>query len=207
MTVPAPAPTHRSSGRGETSAAGCGKGVPAQVGAYGSIAQGYDVGSLVDQTAKGMEGYYLREVSDIGEPPGIWTGRLCAQMGPDLAPGTEVDPDVMRAVYGQMLDPRSPGYLDKEMLDEEKDHLGNPPRNYKSFDDRYSALLAKEPDASPERREQLQIQARKDARHAVMFFDFTFSVDKSTSVLLASLQAAAVTAGQAGDPEIGRAHV
>ena len=64
-------------------------------------------------------------------------------------------------------------------------------------------MLAAEPGAGPERIAELEVKAAKKARSAVMFLDFTYSADKSTSVLHASLQAAAVGAeravGQADD--------
>ena len=92
----------------------------------------------------------------------------------------------MALLYGQLLDPRDPLFADKDVLPEDKTHLGAPPRNYESFQERFDATVAAEPDAIPERLEQLAIQARKDQRQAVMFFDFTYSADKTTSILHAS---------------------
>src|SRR5260370_25741271 len=99
----------------------------------------------------------------------------------------------MELLYGQLLDPRDPLFADKDVLPEDKTHLGAPPRNYKSFQERFDAM------ATPERLEQRAIQARKDQRQAVMFFDFTYSADKTTSILHASLQAAAVRVEEDGD--------
>lgn len=169
------------------------------MGAYGSVSTGYDPGYLLRESSKGAEGYYLSAVEEIGEPPGVWTGRACPALG--LEHGAEVEPAVMEAIYGRLLDPRDPGMLDPEVPDKDKDHLGAAPRRYKSTAGRLAELLAREPDATPERREQLEIQARKDQRQAVLFFDFTFSVDKSTSVLHASLQAAMARAERAGDAD------
>ena len=167
------------------------------MGAYGSLSTGYDPGYLLRESSKGMEGYYLSAVAECGEPPGVWTGRACPGLG--LERGSEVEPDVMELLYGQLLDPRDPLSADKDVLPEDKTHLGAPPRNYKSFQERFDAMVAAEPDATPERLEQLAIQARKDQRQAVMFFDFTYSADKTTSILHASLQAAAVRAEKDGD--------
>jgi hypothetical protein len=169
------------------------------VGAYGSISPGYDPGYLLRESSKGAEGYYLSAVDEIGEPPGVWTGRACAELG--LAPGSEVEPAVMEALYGELLDPRDPGFLDPAVLDEEKARLGSAPRQYKTAGQILRARLEAEPDALPERVEQLAIEARKQARGALLFLDFTFSVDKSTSVLHASLQAAALRAERAGDAD------
>jgi hypothetical protein len=169
------------------------------VSAYGSVSTGYDPGYLLRESSKGAEGYYLSAVAEIGEPPGVWTGRACAALG--LAAGAEVEPAVMEAMYGRLLDPRDPRFADAGVPDEGKSRLGSAPRQYKSAEARLAELLDREPDADPERIAQLEIQARKETRSAVMFFDFTFSVDKSTSVLHASLQAAAARAERAGDAD------
>src|SRR6266568_2218058 len=107
--------------------------------------------------------------------------RSANRRGCGLAAGSEVEPMVMQAVYGELLDPRDPAFADPAVK---------------------ADLLAREPDATQERAGELAILARKQARAAVMFFDFTFSADKSTSVLHASLQAAALRAereGRAGE--------
>lgn len=76
------------------------------MGAYGSVSTGYDPGYLLRESSKGMEGYYLSAVAECGEPPGVWTGRACPGLG--LERGSEVEPDVMELLYGQLLDPRDP---------------------------------------------------------------------------------------------------
>ena len=169
------------------------------MGAYGSISSGYDPGYLLRESSKGAEGYYLAAVAEVGEPPGVWTGRACPALG--LAMAAEVEPYVMEAMYGRLLDPRDPAFGDRDVPDSEKARLGKAPRKYRSFSQRYAELCTAEPDATPERLAQLKIEARKSARNAVMFLDFTFSVDKTTSVLHASLQAAAVKAEQDGDAD------
>ena len=169
------------------------------MGAYGSLSRGYDPGYLLRESSKGAEGYYLSAVGEIGEPPGVWTGRAGAALG--LAAGSEVDPAVMEVVYGDLLDPRDPAFADPAVPQEDKTRLGSGPRQYKSAEKIYADLMARDPDATPERAEELKILARKRARAAVMFFDFTFSADKSTSVLHASLQAAALRAEKDGRSE------
>ena len=167
------------------------------MGAYGSVSTGYDPGYLLRESSKGAEGYYLSAVAETGEPPGVWTGRACPALG--LAAGAEVEPAVMEALYARLLDPRDPRFADAGVPDEDKARLGSAPRRYKSTEQRLAELTAAEPGATPERLAQLEVQARKDQRQAVMFFDFTFSADKTTSVLHASLQAAAARAERAGD--------
>src|SRR5712691_5293682 len=166
------------------------------MGAYGSVAVGYDPGYLLRESGRGAVGYYLSAVAEIGEPPGVWTGRAGPGLG--LPAGAEVEPAVMEALFGQLADPRDPAFADPDVPAEDKARLGSAPRKYKTARQVLDGLLAAEPDATPERAGQLEVQARKMARAAVMFFDFTFSADKSVSVLHASLQAAAMRAGQAG---------
>jgi hypothetical protein len=166
------------------------------MGAYGSIAVGYDPGYLLRESSQGAEGYYLSAVAEIGEPPGVWTGRAGAGLG--LPAGSEVDPAAMTALYGDLADPRDPAFTDPDVPAEDKERLGSAPRQYRTAGQILDGLLAAEPDATPERAGQLEIQARQHARAAVMFFDFTFSADKSVSILHASLQAAALRAGQDG---------
>jgi hypothetical protein len=59
-------------------------------------------------------------------------------------------------------------------------------------------LLAAEPEATSERRDQFVAQALGERRASVYFFDATFSVPKSVSLLHASLQVKAQQARQQG---------
>jgi conjugative relaxase-like TrwC/TraI family protein len=162
-----------------------------------TISTGYDPGYLTRAVATGRENYYLSAVAEHGEPPGIWTGMGCPGLG--LAVGSEVDPKVMERLYGSFLDPRDPDGTAR---------LGRAPSGFESLDDkiagRISAMLAAEPDATPERRDELIMRALSERRAAVFFFDVTFSVPKSVSLLHASLQLRAQQArgsGQAVEAE------
>lgn len=73
----------------------------------------------------------------------------------------------MEAVYGELLDPRDQAFADPAVASEDKARLGAGPRQYKSAQAIYADLMAAEPDATPERAEQLKVQARKQARAAV----------------------------------------
>ena len=140
------------------------------------------------------ENYYLSAVAEHGEPPGIWTGMGCPELG--LAIGSQVDNKVMEGLYGAFLDPRDPAG---------QATLGRAPSGFDSHNDkiaaRIAALLAAEPEASPERRDQLIMEALKEQRAAVYFFDATFSVPKSASLLHASFQVRAQQACDAGQDE------
>ena len=159
-----------------------------------TIASGYDPLYLTRAVATGRENYYLSAVAEHGEPPGIWTGAGCPELG--LPIGSQVDNQVMERLYGAFLDPRDPAG---------QATLGRAPSGFDSHNDkiaaRIAALLAAEPEATPERRDQLIMQALKEQRAAVYFFDATFSVPKSVSLLHASLQVRAQQARDAGQEE------
>ena len=156
-----------------------------------TISSGYDPLYLTRAVATGRENYYLSAVAEHGEPPGIWTGRGCPELG--LRVGSEVDNTVMERLYGAFADPRDPAG---------KATLGRAPSGFAGNNDKVAALiaarLAAEPEATPERRDQLIMQALKEQRAAVYFFDATFSVPKSVSLLHASLQVRAQQARDAG---------
>jgi TrwC relaxase len=157
-----------------------------------TISSGYDPLYLTRAIATGRENYYLAAVAEHGEPPGIWTGLGCPELG--LPVGSQVDNKIMERPYGAFIDPRDP---------DGKATLGRAPSGFAGNDDKVAALiaglLAAEPEATPERRDEIIMQAMKEQRAAVHFFDATFSVPKSVSLLHASLQ---VRAHQAGD--VGR---
>jgi conjugative relaxase-like TrwC/TraI family protein len=162
-----------------------------------TISAGHDPGYLTHAVATGRENYYLSAVAEHGEPPGIWTGAGCPQLG--LAIGSEVDAVVMERLYGAFIDPRDP---------EGRARLGRAPSRFAGLDDkiavRIQATLAADPDAAPERRGELIMRALGERRAPVYFFDVTFSVPKSVSLLHASLQLRAQQArehGQAADAD------
>ena len=159
-----------------------------------TISSGYDPGYLTRSVATGRENYYLSAVAEHGEPPGTWTGLGCPELG--LPVGSEVDNAVMERLYGKFIDPRDPQGCAT---------LGRAPSGFAGNQDKVAArierLLAAEPEATKERRDQLILWALKEQRAAVYFFDATFSVPKSVSLLHASLQLRADQAGQAGDQD------
>jgi conjugative relaxase-like TrwC/TraI family protein len=159
-----------------------------------TVSSGYDPGYLTRAVATGRENYYLSAVAEHGEPPGIWTGLGCSELG--LPVGSEIDNKLMERLYGAFIDPRDPA---------RKATLGRAPSTFDSNNDKVSAviagLLAAEPEATQERRDQIIMQAMKEQRAAVYFFDATFSVPKSVSLLHASFQVRAQQARDANQPE------
>src|SRR5450759_1754809 len=156
-----------------------------------TISSGYDPLYLTRAVATGRENYYLSAVAEHGEPPGIWTGLACPELG--LPVGSEVDNTTMERLYGAFIDPRDPNH---------QATLGRAPSGFAANNDKVSALiaglLAAEPEATRERRDQIIMQAMKEQRAAVYFVDVTFSVPKSGSLLHASLQVRAQQARDAG---------
>ena len=158
-----------------------------------SIAVGHDVGYLTGPVAGGRESYYTGSVA-AGEPAGLWYGRGAEALG--LA--GEVDADLLEAVYTHLLDPRDPAAQSRSTWGEAA-ALAPGHRNYRSADDVYAELLAANPDAGPEARAALRVQAEGSTRQAVSFLDLTFSAQKSVTVLAVAFERAANEARAAGD--------
>ena len=133
-------------------------------------------------------GYYLSPAERGGEPPGIWTGKGVAELG--LTPGGIVDRKVFEPLYGRHLDPRDPSGGTR---------LGRAPGKYKTAEEIYAALLAAEPHATAERRDELLVEAKAQVRNPDMYWDATFSVSKSISLFHASALANAAAAARSGD--------
>jgi len=164
-----------------------------------SIASGYSPEYLLKEIATGRENYYTGAVAE-GEPPGRWWGAGAEKLG---LTGL-VDAQDMRAVYERLLDPRTDGFTDPEKWDEVST-LGHTGRKYQSEDDLYEQAIEREPGASAERRAELRTEAGKAARHNVAFFDMTFSVQKSVTLIHTAFEAEEVKARNAGDEETATA--
>ena len=168
-----------------------------------SIGKGYDPDYLTASVGKGAENYYLSAIREHGEPPGYWSGRGAVELG--LTEGSEVSSRTMEKLYGEFFDIRDPAVFDNEIPDSEKPRLGRKPAKYMSAEDIYLKKLNSEPEATDERKEELHIQAKKEARKNLQFFDLTFSVHKSVTLTHAGLLATARQAEEAGEYERARA--
>jgi hypothetical protein len=160
-----------------------------------TIARGHSVGYLIREVAAGRENYYTGAVSE-GEPPGRWYGAG----GEALGLSGMVDHQDMAALYEHFIDPRDPAFRDRDAW-KDAATLGHAGRTYKTAEELYAEALNAEPYAEAERREQLRLQASKDERHNVAFYDVTFSVQKSITVLHAAFEHQEVQARRAGDEE------
>jgi hypothetical protein len=99
-----------------------------------------------------------------------------------------VDHQDMEALYEHFIDPRDPAFKDRDGW-KMASTLGHGGRKYKTAEQLYAEALDAEPYASPERREQLRLDASKNEQHNVAYYDVTFSVPMSVTVLHAAFEA------------------
>ncbi|GAA1531143.1 MobF family relaxase [Kribbella lupini] len=158
-----------------------------------TVSSGHSADYLTGAVAAGRENYYTGATA-AGEPPGRWSGRGAEALGLSGEVGTEE----MSALYERFLDPRDERFGDP-MLWDEADTLGHTGRAYKSEEEIYQAALAAEPGADAERREELRAEAGRNVRRNVAFYDATFSVQKSITVLHTSFEAQEVRAVRAAE--------
>ena len=142
------------------------------------------------QPARSAADYYLSPSEKGGEPPGRWHGGGLAELG--FADGQVIDRPVFERLYGQFIDPRDPAG---------QAVLGRMPQRFRSAGEIYAVLAALEPEATAERRAELLTEARSQVRTPVQYFDATFSVSKSITLLHASAMASAARAAGEGDAE------
>lgn len=168
-----------------------------------SIGKGYDPDYLTKSVGKGAENYYLSAIREHGEPPGHWSGKGAQALG--LGEGSEVDAKVMEKLYAEFYDIRDTAVFDDQIPDKEKPRLGRRPAKYMSAQDIFEKKLTAEPEATDERKEELRIQSKKEARKSLQFFDLTFSAHKSVTLTHAGLLAMAKREEEAGNAERARA--
>lgn len=164
-----------------------------------SVASGYSPEYLLKEVATGRENYYTGAVTE-GEPPGRWWGAGAEELG---LTGL-VEAQDMRAVYERFLDPRAEGFSDPDRWDD-VDTLGHAGRKYKTEEQLYAAAVEREPNATGERLAELRTEAGKKARHNVAFFDLTFNVQKSVTLVHTAFEAQETAARNAGDEETAAA--
>jgi hypothetical protein len=150
------------------------------------------IGTSAESVQAGLAGagYYLSPAEKGGEPPGRWHGGGVAELG--FGEGQVIERDVFERLYGKFIDPRDPSGQAR---------LGRAPQQFRSADQIYAVLAALEPEATAERRAQLMIEAKSQVRAPVQYFDATFSVSKSITLLHASAMANAARAASDGDAE------
>jgi conjugative relaxase-like TrwC/TraI family protein len=158
-----------------------------------SLSSGHSADYLTGAVAAGRESYYTGAVA-AGEPPGRWYGAGAEALGLT----GEVNTQDMTALYQHFIDPRDPAFRDPSHW-AEAERLGHAGRRYVTAEQLYKQALDAEPDASPERREELRLDAGRKAPSNVSFIDATFSVQKSVTVLHAAFEAQEVSSRSSGD--------
>ncbi|MFF8414931.1 MobF family relaxase [Streptomyces omiyaensis] len=181
-----------------------------------TVSPGSDPSYLIDQVGRGGEHYYLKAIEQAGEPAGIWLGDGAA----DLGLAGEVDHELMSDMYTSFTDPRlhadvksSLSALADDLSPEEyraqvaaiyeAARVGRKPMDYtKSTEERVAKALDElGPDATPEQQRAAELKVRQNAPSARSYYDVTFSVPKSYSLLHAGYQIEAARLRDAGDFE------
>jgi hypothetical protein len=160
-----------------------------------TIKSGHSVRYYTDATTEARENYYTGAAAE-GEPPGRWYGSGAAELGLSGL----VEAQDMIGVYERFLDPRAEGFKDPDTWDE-LSTLGHTGRRYLSEEQIYRQSLDAEPDADPQRRDELRVEAGQRARHNVSYLDATLSVQKSITVTHAAFEAQEIQSRRAGDED------
>jgi conjugative relaxase-like TrwC/TraI family protein len=134
--------------------------------------------------AEGAASYYLDAVA-AGEPAGQWAGSGAARLG--LA--GDVDPGDMHTLYGTFTHPVT------------GEPIGLRPAKRRSVEDRIAAALEAEPDALPERVQEIRRGIERSDRGNPIGWDATFSVAKSVTVAHTAAHRAELAAIRSGDPD------
>lgn len=181
-----------------------------------TVSPGSDPGYLINQVGKGGEHYYLKSIEQAGEPAGIWLG----EGANDLGLAGEVDHELMSDMYSKFTHPAlhaqvraslsaitaEPGTdAYKAQVAEVYDaaRVGRKPYDYtKSTEEKVAAALGKlGGDATPEQRREAELKVRQNAPTSRSYYDVTFSVPKSYSLLHAGFQVESQRLRDAGDLE------
>ena len=153
-----------------------------------TLTKGYDLDYIwkqIDPTmAADPAGYYIRASEAGGEPPGRWWGPGAQALG--LEPGQLVERKPYDLLFGKHQAP-------------DGTPLGKPPGSGRKAADIYATLLAAEPHATAERKQELRLEATRQVRQSPLYFDLTLSLSKSISIFHASLGENARQAHEAGD--------
>lgn len=118
--------------------------------------------------------YYDRDVMAGRELPGVWRGPGAEALGLR----GRVNSWQLHKLYGEHIDPVT------------ETELGNRPRTFSTPEERLARKLAKEPFATPDRVREIELSVSDKTPQNRNFFDLTFSLPKSYSLLHAALLAA-----------------
>jgi hypothetical protein len=125
---------------------------------------------------------YYTGASEKGEPAGQWSGRLAA----DLGLTGEVDAATMDRLYNHYQAP-------------DGSIVGRPPMRFRTIEERIEQALAREPNALPERVDQIKAEVARSTRSSDPGKDLTYSIQKSVTVAHTAAWRAEVDATRSGD--------
>ncbi len=138
-----------------------------------SVSPGYDPDYLINQVASGRENYYLKAIEVQGEPAGTWFGAGAEYLGLS----GEVDPEMLKALYTHLTDPRSLEELQSVTKDRvkewRKDHPGVKASS-KEYKDAKAEIIA---------------QTRAEFRLGSALRDYSVSTEANVEKALAKLPA------------------
>ncbi|GAA0357480.1 MobF family relaxase [Streptomyces turgidiscabies] len=158
-------------------------------------------------TLDGPEGYFAKG-TEHGTPLAVWIGEGVAEWGVEA--GVNATERDIRAIFGRHAHPEeyraavsaAKSYIDengitgtaaeKVMADAEASaRRGRKPYEFRTVEQRIDARLEAEPHADPERIAEIRREERdKGQRSPAMYFDHTYSAQKSVSTYLTALEAA-----------------
>jgi len=148
---------------------------------------GFDLEYYLERAGEKTAGGYYLNGAQQGEPPGRWFGRGAEALG--FTDGQVVEREPYMAMY-QQTDPAT------------GEQLGRAPAGYRRFAQILASKLEAEPEATFERRLELEREAGQQARRSPVYTDLTVAHNKSISVLHASFREQARRAHLGGDAAV-----
>ncbi|MFP5070919.1 MobF family relaxase [Pseudonocardia nantongensis] len=130
---------------------------------------------------------YLQSATERGEPDGVWFGSGLEALGLPVQAGDTASAGDVRAIFGQLRYPAHvvPGSTEKSPI-----YLGSKPRKFRTAAQIVADALKAEPEATAERRFEIETSAKKNTRTPTAYYDVTFSPVKSVSLYYTALLAA-----------------
>lgn len=130
---------------------------------------------------------YLTSAAERGEPDGVWFGAGFEALGLPFEAGDTAAADDVRAVFGQL---RYPEHVVEGSTEKTPVFLGSKPRKFRTAAQIVADALKEEPNASAERRFEIETSANRNTRTPTAYYDVTFSPVKSVSMYYTALLAA-----------------
>lgn len=138
--------------------------------------------------SQSRQSYYTGATAQ-GDEPGVWRGRLAA----DLGLSGEVTAQAMTPVYTKFLAP-------------DGSKLGRAPAAFRAVEARVEAWQAEHPEALPEQVDEARRAFEADQRDALLAVDLTWSPPKSVTVAVTAARRAENEARASGDEASAEAH-